>query len=61
MNIIVKEFVHFMKNLKIPEAMQLIYRKTDIFIPINNITQKDCDNFINNYNNRNLYEIIKYE
>lgn len=21
----------------------------------------DCDNFINNYNNRNLYEIIKYE
>lgn len=49
------------KSLKIPEAMQLIYRKNDIFIPINNITQKDCDNFINNYNNRNLYEIIKYE
>ena len=41
--------------------MQLIYRKNDIFIPINYITQKDCDNFINNYNNRNLYEIIKYE
>ena len=49
------------KSLKIPEAMQLIYRKNDIFIPINYITQKDCDNFINNYNNRNLYEIIKYE
>lgn len=49
------------KSLKIPESMQLIYRKNDIFIPINNITQKDCDNFINNYNNRNLYEIIKYE
>ena len=55
MNIMVKEFVHFMKSLKIPEAMQLIYRKNDIFIPINNITQEDCDNFINNYNNRNLY------
>lgn len=49
------------KSLRIPESMQLIYRKNDIFIPINNITQKDCDNFINNYNNRNLYEIIKYE
>lgn len=23
--------------------------------------KKDCDNFINHYNNRNLYEIIKYE
>lgn len=28
------------KNLRIPESMQLIYRKNDIFIPINNITQK---------------------
>lgn len=49
------------KSLKTPKTIQLIYRKNDIFIPINNITQKECDNFINIYNNRNLYEIINYE
>lgn len=49
------------KHLQIPDTMQLIYHKNDIFILINNITQKDCDDFINNYNNRKLYEIIDYE